>query len=369
MGKKLKIVLGVLILCGAIFGGSLYIKDHGYEFVKFNPPVSEDVKKENEASGRITGIGFIDGVINAVRGTPKDDETKAEIKETEKGADTETGKNEETEPVKPADSQDGKTSGTNTSTASEIGKEVPRDVTNPQFVGEIASSDILEIDALVSGKIFELYTKTGRTVSKGEPIILIDNRSEIKKAEAEWDESLAYVTEIKDKSKSAVEELHAAGQSFNSGETDVDAFHMAVKKLDQINEELDKAIAASKIAKNRYDFIKSNVYVRAPFDGKIESMRLAEKEEIKSGSKVCDIKGETFKYVEFEADRDQLMEIFIGKQAVVLTNKGDLKGVVVSMEPFKEGEENKKHKVKVILEGADGAPDGIPVGIWLVDSE
>ena len=368
MGKKLKIVLGVLILCGAIFGGSLYIKDHGYEFVKFSPPVSDEIKEGDAASGKITGIGIIDNVINAIKGKPKDDKTKVQETEADKGVAAETGKTGETAAVKvnTEESQAGKSAGIK-STASEISKEVPRDVTKPEFVGEIASSEVLEIDALVSGKIFGLYTKTGRTVSKGETIILIDNRSEIKKAEAEWDKTLILVTEIKDKSKSVVEELHAAGQSFNAGEMDADAFRDVVKKLDHINEELDKAIRASKIAKNRYDFIKNNVYVRAPFDGKIENMRLAEKEEIKSGSKVCDLRGETFKYVEFEADPEQLSEIIIGKQVLVLTNKGDLNGVVVSMEPFKDGEEEKKHKVKAILEGAEGAPDGIPVGIWLVN--
>jgi len=227
------------------------------------------------------------------------------------------------------------------------------------FTGVVKSTQRFDLFSRVTGRLVEQYVKDGQAVKKGDKIVLIDNRDEIKTSRKAWDDAVASISEIKAVSDEAVDELKTKKELFDKKEIDVATYNQAVDRVMAANKALDKVLSDCDSCKIKYETAINNSLVTAPVDGTVKDLRLFKRQEIKDTTKLCEIENPDIKYVEFTVDSRIAFDMHIDEDMTVTAGEQSYGGHIMDIaESFdKKGD----FVVKTILNDPADIVDGTQV--------
>ncbi len=227
------------------------------------------------------------------------------------------------------------------------------------FTGIVKSTQSYDLFSRVTGRLIEQYVKDGQEIKKGDKIVLIDNRDEIKTTKKAWDDAVASISEIKAVSDEAVDDLKNKKELFDKKEIDVDTYNQAVNRVMAANKDLESVLEDCDSYKIKYEVAIKNSLVTAPIDGKIKNLRLFKRQEIKDTTKLCEIENPDIKYVEFTVDSRVAFDINIDEAMTVTAGDQSYSGNIIDIsESFdKKGD----FVVKTILNEPEDIVDGTQV--------
>ncbi len=227
------------------------------------------------------------------------------------------------------------------------------------FTGIVKSTQSYDLFSRVTGRLVEQYVKDGQEIKRGDKIVLIDNRDEIKTTKKSWDDAVASISEIKAVSDEAVDDLKNKKELFDKKEINVDTYNQAVDRVMAANKELEKVLEDCDSYKIKYETAKKNSLVTAPIDGSIKNLRLMKRQEIKDTTKLCEIESPDIKYVEFTVDSRIAFGINIDESMTVTAGDVSYSGNIIDIsESFdKKGD----FVVKTIINDPEEIPDGTQV--------
>ncbi|ETP72279.1 membrane-fusion protein [Lachnospiraceae bacterium JC7] len=250
-------------------------------------------------------------------------------------------------------------------TSSEL--ERKKEVSKISFNGSVEVMDSFTVESMVSGSVFQLYVNKGKKVSKGDNILLIDNRKEVEEAKKVWEETILVVSEARVKAAAAVSEMNRITPDFDEGRINAQTYKVTVDRATLANEELETAIMASEDARSRYENAYSNALVKAPEDGRIGEIDLKRDQEIASGDSLFELKETAVKYIKFKVDEDVVSELYPGKTLTFLIRDVKFFGKVISIQP--DGTDAKSFTVKAVPKDNVNLPEGMGVNVRIGEVE
>ncbi len=230
------------------------------------------------------------------------------------------------------------------------------DKSEMSFTGTVQSSDTYDLLSRVSGILFEIYVKDGQEVKKGDKILMVDNREEIKASRQAWDDAVASISELNAVAGEKAEDLKSKKALFDKKEIDIATYNEAVDGINAVNRQLEQVMEDCDRFRMQYEVAAGNCLVTAPVDGKIKNLRLFKRQEIKNTTKYCEIENADIKYVEFTVDSRLAANIKTDEEMTVTVGDISYKGSIMDIsESF---DKRGYFVVKTIIEGSEDIADG-----------
>lgn len=250
-------------------------------------------------------------------------------------------------------------------TSSEL--ERKKDVSKRVFNGCVEVTDSFTVESMVKGPVFQVYVNEGRKVSKGDNILLIDNRKEVEETKKEWEEAVLAMSEARVGAASAISRLNRMTADFEGGLIDAETYKEIVDKVTLANEELEAAVIRAEDAKSKYENAYTNGLVKAPSDGRIGKIDLKREQELSSGDSLFELKETTVKYIKFSVPEDVLSELYPGKTLTFSIRDVRFPGKVISLQP--DSGEAGTYMVKALPGDEVNLPDGMAVMVRIGEIE
>lgn len=252
------------------------------------------------------------------------------------------------------------------STASELYREETKpDKSELSFTGEVRTSDVYDVKSLVNGRVFEIYVKEGQNVKKGDKLLLIDNRDEIKAAKKDWDDSVASISKLKEISDLAAAELKRETPLFEKKEIDAETYKKSIDVVNDANAELELSLENSDRARIKYDVAVKNSILTAPSDGTVKNLYIFKRQQVSKNGKICEIADTDIRYVEITVDARIARDMYVTEAMTIRVGEDEYTGSIMDM--MESVDDRNVYVVKVIIDAPNGIEEGAAAVVRFMD--